>query len=394
MVMNKKRLGLFLAGAALIAVIGVIVIWRSVGSVTNNDFMDRRAPVAVAPIERGSITLRRTFSGTLEAYSSFSVASEVSGRIESIAVDIGDPVERNQIVATLEAAEFEQAVAQAKADLAVAQANLVEARSLAEISDREIQRMNDLRDEGYTSQSQLDTVEAESLARQARLKVAEAQITRAESALKSARIRLGYSSIVAGWDGPGDQRVVAERFFDEGDTVSANSPILRVVDIDRMIAVIFVTERDYASLHENQEATFVTDAYPNETFAGSIKRIAPVFREATRQARVELLVPNPDRRLKPGMFVRAMLTLDHVDDTTIVPEAAITRRGDAEGVFLVDESGETVRWVPVRTGLRDSERVEVFGEGLTGRVVVLGQQLIGDNSAIVIPDDEPPPPES
>lgn len=392
--MNKKRLGLFLAGAALIAVIGVIVIWRSVGSVTNNDFMDRRAPVAVAPIERGSITLRRTFSGTLEAYSSFSVASEVSGRIESIAVDIGDPVERNQIVATLEAAEFEQAVAQAKADLAVAQANLVEARSLAEISDREIQRMNDLRDEGYTSQSQLDTVEAESLARQARLKVAEAQITRAESALKSARIRLGYSSIVAGWDGPGDQRVVAERFFDEGDTVSANSPILRVVDIDRMIAVIFVTERDYASLHENQEATFVTDAYPNETFAGSIKRIAPVFREATRQARVELLVPNPDRRLKPGMFVRAMLTLDHVDDTTIVPEAAITRRGDAEGVFLVDESGETVRWVPVRTGLRDSERVEVFGEGLTGRVVVLGQQLIGDNSAIVIPDDEPPPPES
>jgi hypothetical protein len=94
------------------------------------------------------------------------------------------------------------------------------------------------------------------------------------------------------------------------------------------------------------------------------------------------------------MFVRAMLTLDHVDDTTIVPEAAITRRGDAEGVFIVDESGETVRWAPVRTGLRDSERVEVFGEGLTGRVVVLGQQLIGDNSAIVIPDDEPAPPES
>lgn len=388
--MQKKPLLLIAAGCAIAATVIVTVAWRGEKTAAGAGWAERRAPVAVAPIERGSITLRRTFSGTLEANSSFNVASEVSGRIESIAIDIGDAVERGQVVATLEDAEFEQAVAQAEADLAVAQANLVEARSLAEISDREIQRMNDLRAEGYTSQSQLDTVEAESLARQARLKVAEAQITRAQSALKSARIRLGYSSIVAGWDGPGDKRVVAERFFDEGDTVSANSPILRVVDIDRMIAVIFATERDYASLRENQEATFVTDAFPGETFGGSIKRIAPVFRESTRQARVELLVPNPDRRLKPGMFVRAMLTLDHADDTTIVPEAAITRRGDAEGVFLVDESGETVRWAPVQTGLRDSERVEVFGEGLTGRVVVLGQQLIGDNSAIVIPDEEPP----
>jgi RND family efflux transporter MFP subunit len=341
--MQKKPIFFITAGCIVAAGVVLTVAWRGEKGTANAEWADRRAPVAVAPIERGSITLRRTFSGTLEAYSSFNVASEVSGRIESIAIDIGDPVERNQVVATLEDAEFEQAVAQADADLAVAQANLVEARSLAEISDREIQRMDDLRVEGFTSQSQLDTVEAESLARQARLKVAEAQITRSQSALKSARIRLGYSTVVAGWDGPGDERVVAERFFDEGDTVSANSPILRVVDIDRMIAVIFVTERDYASLHDNQEATFVTDAFPGETFAGSIKRIAPVFREATRQARVELLVPNPGRRLKPGMFVRAMLTLDHVDDTTIVPEAAITRRGDAEGVRSAPGNAPTLR---------------------------------------------------
>ncbi|MGH8020989.1 MAG: efflux RND transporter periplasmic adaptor subunit, partial [Opitutaceae bacterium] len=368
------------------AILVAFRLWSGRAAAPETGPSERRAPVAVAPIERGPITLRRTFTGALEAWSSFTVAPKVAGRIKEITVDISDPVERGQIVARLDDAEYVQDVAQAAADLTVAQAMLAEAASLAEVATREIERLDGLRTSGFATESAYETAEAERLARVAQVKVAEAQITRAEAALASARIRLGYTSIGADWIETSDRRVVSERFLDEGDTVSASTPILGVVDIDRMIAVIHVTERDYSQLHEKQEATLVTDAFPGETFSGSIARIAPVFQDETRQARVEVLVPNKDRRLKPGMFVRVSLVLDHKDDTTTVPEAALTRREGKEGVFVVDEAGETVRWVPVGTGLTDGERVEVFGEGLTGRVVVLGQQLVDDGSAITIPE--------
>ncbi|NIR30343.1 MAG: HlyD family efflux transporter periplasmic adaptor subunit, partial [Gammaproteobacteria bacterium] len=70
------------------------------------------------------------------------------------------------------------------------------------------------------------------------------------------------------------------------------------VELDPITAVFYVTERDYARLKPGQEAALSTDAYPGESFSGRIVRIAPVFRESTRQARVELRVANPDLRLK------------------------------------------------------------------------------------------------
>ena len=102
---------------------------------------------------------------------------------------------------------------------------------------------------------------------------------RAEASLETANIRLGYTRITAGWSGGDDQRVVAERYVDEGETVSANTPLLRIVELDPITGVIFVTERDYARLQPGQEVLLLTtDAYPGEDFQGRIERIAPVFR--------------------------------------------------------------------------------------------------------------------
>lgn len=349
----------------------------------------RPAPVAVARVERGSIELRRTISGTLEAHSEFVVAPKVSGQVRAVAVDIADTVSRGQIVAELDDAEFVQEVLRAKADLAVAEANLAEARSLREISQREIERFDTLRDRGFTSASQYETAESESLAREAQLKVAEAELRRAEASLEAARIRARYTRIAVDWPDGGESRLVADRFADPGDTVGTNEPILRIVELDTITAVIFVTERDYARLSPGQSARFETDAFPGEVFTGVVERIAPVFREATRQARVELAIDNADHRLKPGMFVRVRLTLDQADGVVIVPEPALTRRQNQTGVFVVVEDAElAVRWVPVTVGIQNAGRVEVSGEGVEGRVVVLGHQLIEDGSRIVIPANE------
>ena len=106
--------------------------------------------MAVTPIVQDAIVLRRAFTGALEAGASFTVAPKVSGRVETIAVDLADPVRRGQVVAQLDDAEYEQDVAQAQADLAVAEANLEEARSLAAIARREV---------GMVTQRLLDRVD-------------------------------------------------------------------------------------------------------------------------------------------------------------------------------------------------------------------------------------------
>ncbi len=341
-------------------------------------------PVEVAVIQRGPIQRQRAFTGTLEARAEFVVAPKVSGRIEEIGVDLADTVSRGQLVAKLDDDEFVQAVAQVQADWAVAKANVGEARSLLVIAERELERIERLRQRGVASASQRDAAKADQLAKQAHVEVTKAQLTRAEAELEAARIRLGYTKVAANWRGGGEERVVAERYVDEGETVSANAPLLRIVEIDPITAVFFVTERDYALLKPDQIAMLRTDAFPGEAFEGRIVRIAPVFRESTRQARVEVWLDNPRMRLKPGMFVRATVVLDRVAETTVVPEQALVRRDGRDGVFVLDADGKSVSWREVTVGIRQGSRVQVEGEGLGMHVVTLGQQLLDDGSAVSV----------
>lgn len=356
--------------------------FRSDGGADGEPAETRVAVVEVADVERRALDLERSFSGALEAKSRLVVAPKVGGRIERLAVDLADPVQRGQAVAYLDDAEFAQAVKQAEAEVAVAEANLVQARNALEISRRENQRMVALRERGIASDSEYDLAQADLMEKEARVKVAEAEVNRAEASLESARIRFDYTRVTADWSEDDSERMVAERYVDEGETVSANEPLLLIVQLDPIVAVISITERDYGRLRPGQEAGFSTDAFPGEVFSGRIDRIAPVFRETSRQARVELVLANPEGRLKPGMFVRARITLDQVEEAVAIPEVALTKRGEIEGVFVVDAGGERVKWTPVETGIRSGGWVEVTSEPPVGRVVTLGQHLIDDGSPI------------
>ncbi len=345
-------------------------------------------PVEVAQIQRGPIALQRTFSGELEALAEFFVAPKVSGRVERVIVNIADTVKRGQVVAELDNDEYVQAVAQAQADLEVARAKLSEAKSALEIASREFKRSESLLKGGIASDSELDAARQDQLEKQAQLKVAAAQVTKAESSLETANIRLDYTKVTAGWTGGGEYRVVAERYVDEGQTVAANAPLLLIVELNPIIGVVFVTERDYARLKPGQLVLLTTDAYSGEQFTGRIDRIAPIFRKSSRQARIEMTIGNPQHRLKPGMFIRATVLLAQVKQAVIVPEQALTRRDDRSGVFVVSEDGRSVAWREVKVGIREGNWVQVEGEGLSGRVVTLGQQLVNDGSPITIPAEQ------
>jgi RND family efflux transporter MFP subunit len=343
-------------------------------------------PVEVGPVEHGAITLRRTLSGTLEAAAAFEVASKVGGRLTRLDVDLGDTVTRGQVVAHLDDDEFVQAVTQAEADLAVARADQVEASSALEIALRGLARVESLREQGVTSESQVDAAKAEELAARAHVEVTRARVTRAEASLEAARIRLGYARVTADWSGGDDQRVVAQRWVDEGETVSAGAALLSIVELDPIVGVVYVPERDYARLAVGQTARLTTDAHPGRTFEARLTRIAPVFRSSTRQARIELEVANADEALKPGMFLRAALDLERVAEATIVPHDALTERDGETGVFVLDDDARTVHWRPVTVGVREGPRVQVQAEGLAGRVVTLGQELCDDGATVRVPE--------
>jgi RND family efflux transporter MFP subunit len=160
-----------------------------------------------------------------------------------------------------------------------------------------------------------------------------------------------------------------------------------IVELHPITGVVFVSEKDYARLKPGQFVSLATDAYPGEQFRGRIDRIAPVFRKSSRQARVEMTIENPHHRLKPGMFIRVMVVMERVPEAIIVPEQALTTRNEKTGVFVVSDDGKSVAWGEVTLGIREGDQVQVKGEGLSGRVVTMGQQLVSDGSAITISGD-------
>ncbi len=372
----------------------------SPGAATGEDGGKRSAPVEVAEIRVGPLTERRVFTGTLEASAEVVVAPRVAGNVERLSVDIGDPVENGQVIAWIDDDELVQAVAQSEADLAVSQATLEEAEASASLAERVLARQALLQKDGIASSAELDSAEAADAASRAMVAVAKARVVRSEAALETARVRLGQTRIVAEWEqtapappggrGAGDgagaaagpSRFIAERFVDVGSIVNSSTPLVSLVALDPIVAVVFVPERDFSRLAVDQRATFTTDAYPGQTFPGRVARIAPVFRRSTRQVRVELEVQNADLRLRPGMFVRATLELDHADEATIVPVDALITREGIEGVFVVPSGARTVRWAPVRRGLHEGGLVQVLGDGLSGAVVTLGQELCDDGSEV------------
>jgi len=116
-----------------------------------------------------------------------------------------------------------------------------------------------------------------------------------------------------------------------------------------------------------------------------------MFRETSRQARVEIRVPNSDSLLKPGMFVNARIILQTMDSATVIPLTALVQRDGHDAVFVVDRTAKKAHLVPVTAGINAGDRIQIVKPGdLTGDVVTLGQQLLSDGTSIIIPDADSP----
>ncbi len=387
-----KKLLVGVLAVAVLAALGWEVYRRVVAS--GNVQTGNRGTVAVAveiqPVRQGEIRDVAVFTGSLLPKSQFTVAPKVSGWLRELLVHVGDTVQRNQVIAAIDDAEFTQQVEQARAEWQVAKANVENSASGLDMAKREYDRAKALREKQIASASELDEAEATFNARQAQLKVSEAQVAQREAALKAAQLRLSYTQVRAFWEGGDETRVVGERFVDEGALLQVNEAIVSVLEIDPLTAVVFVIERDYPKVKVGQQAVITTDAYPNQSFVGNIVRIAPLLRESSRQARVEIEIPNPEQRLKPGMFVRAQVEFARHTDATLVPLAALVKREGLDGVFVADTSERKARFVPVTIGIIDGQTAEIVEPQLTGPVITMGNHLLEHDSSIVMPNEKDP----
>jgi RND family efflux transporter MFP subunit len=388
-----KKFLLVLLVLAIVAMAG----WQLYSRVTGSDVEKKpdRPAVSVAvetrPIYKDSIRDIGVFTGSLEPKSQFAVAPKVAGWLKELLVDVGDMVDRNQVIAVLDDEEFAQEVEQARAELQVAAANAANYASDLDIAKREYERAKALREKQIASASELDVSEAAFNASQTRHKVSLAQVTQKEAALKTALVRLSYTKVQAFWEEGDQPRVVGERFVDEGELLQVNKSIVSILENNPLTAVVYVIERDYPKVTIGQQAVISTDAYPGRTFTGSITRIAPLLKESSRQARLEVEVPNPDLTLKPGMFVRARVEFARHENATLVPLPALVKRDNKDGVFIADTKNLKARFVPVTTGIINGEIVEITEPQISGLVITMGNHLLENGSDITLTEIEPAP---
>ncbi len=386
--MLKKKAILIVIISVIVVLIGWQVIKKVIKSGQGSGQQRRAMPVAVeiAAVKKATIRDVGNFTGTLIPRSQFVVAPKISGRLEKLMVNIGDRIKHNQLIAVLDDEEYSQQVRQAEADLQVAQANLEESKSSLDVAKREFERVQELHRRGISADSELDSVRGAYTTQEARYKVAQAQVANRQAALEAARVRLSYTKIRASWEEGDHPRVVGERFVYEGAMLTPNAPILSILEINPLLAVIHITDKDYFRVKKGQKAFISSDALPDKTVTGRIVRVAPLLKETSREARIEIEIPNQEQLFKPGMFVSVQIEYAIHDEATVVPVSSVVTRDNQQGVFLVDRENEVVKFVPVKVGISNSELAEIMDPpSFSGIVVTMGQHLLADGSPIILP---------
>lgn len=379
--MKKKRIWMVI-GALFLA----FFLWRIIMLMTkdSNKGSSRfaRPPVAVDvdSVRYGHIEEMETFVGTVTPIYQYILAPKVSGRVVQIRKRIGDWVKRGEVVARIDDSEYQQAVREAEANLKIAQASLREATSQFALAKQDLERVQSLQEKGIASSAELDMAQTNFTAQKSRLELATAQVEQREAALKSALIRLGYTSLVATEPG-----FIGERYVDVGSLLAPNAPVVSIIGIDTVIVQTTVIERIYGRVKIGQPSEVQVDAYPHRIFTGKVLRIAPMLQEASRVAKMEVEVVNDSLLLKPGMFTKVRVVLAAKDSTQWVPSQALVNRAGTNVVFVVPDSAAIAKQVPVQVGIVTPEKVEIIAPQIRGLVVTLGQHLLEDGSPVILP---------
>jgi HlyD family secretion protein len=329
-----------------------------------------RGPMTVELTKARMATLddEITVVGNLIGEATVAVAPRTAGRLQEMYVRLGDRVSRGQRIAKIEDFEIVEQVKQAEAAQEVSLATIRQREADLKLAETNVVRSRSLFERQLLPKQTLDDNEARYLASVAQLDLARAQTTQSKARLDELRINLANTVITSPVNG-----FVARRAADPGAFVSQNAPVADVVDITMVRLVANVVEKDLKQLESGNTANVQVDAFPGETFSGRIARVSPVLDPATRTAPIEVEIPNPTFRLKPGMYARVGITTHTKKDALVLPANAVIDLGGRRGVFQLQNNVAVFRTVQVGTekgdiveilaGLKEGEEVISTGAG-------------------------------
>lgn len=352
-------------------------------------------PVEFAPVKRATVTEKVTIVGNLIGAATVEAVPKVNGRLQSVNVRLGDAVRRGQQIAKVEDREIREQVRQQEAAFKVAEATIRQREADLKLAQTNLERNRSLLERQLLPRQTYDDTEARYQASLAQLDLARAQFEQSKARLEELRINLSNTVIASPVDG-----FIGKRYLDPGAAVSPNAPVASVVAIDTVRMVANVVEKDVKRLNVGMGAQVEVDAFPGEKFTGKVARIAPVFDPQTRTAEMEIEVPNPGFRLKPGMYARVDLTIDSRENAMTVPSNAVVDVEGKTGVFVAGSAPQpasnppaaegtggqplTARFQPVETGIRDGQQVEIrAGLAENARVITTGATALRDGDRIV-----------
>ena len=255
--------------------------------------------VETAAASRREVVDSITVVGNLIGEATVDIVPRVAGRIQQVAVKLGDRVTRGQTVVKIEDQAVREQVAQVQANIEVNQATVQSRENDQKVAQSALERAQTSFASGLLSKQGLEDAESRFNSTVSQVTVAKAQLASTRARLDELSVTLDETSVVSPVDG-----FVARRNLDAGAFAGTNTPVLSVVDIGTVRLVANLVEKDFRRVQPGVRAIVEVDAFPGEQFTGKVSRVAPVFDPATRTASMEIEVPNPGFRLKPGMYAR------------------------------------------------------------------------------------------
>ncbi len=347
----------------------------------------RAVAVAVAPLERRDLQRRRIFTGTLKPSLFFDVAPRVGGRVIEMPAYMGDAVHPGDLLVRLDDEDYRLEYDQIKAEVDVARARRDAQKTAVSARNREFERAKTLAKKNMISDAQYDEAETSYKTALEDEKVAQAQLRQGESRLRMAEVRLKDCVLRVPQGEKMENRTlhVGTSYVELGALVKANESLLSLMDIRTLKGQFYVTERDYALMHPDMSASIRVDAYPGRNFSARVERVSFLVEEESRQALVELSIPNEELLLRPGMFMRVEVVLEEKPQVLAAPLEALCEREGDRGVFLVNSEETKALFQKVVPGIQEGALVEILEpENLEGTVVVLGHHLLGVRGGDVI----------
>ncbi|WP_414833770.1 efflux RND transporter periplasmic adaptor subunit [Afifella sp. YEN Y35] len=359
--------------------------------VKDNYFTEEPPEIMTSPVTRGDIEKTVLATGILKPAKLVAVGAQVSGRVTSLDVSVGDSVKEGDLIAEIDSETQENDLRTAEASLANVRAQKEEKQATLVQAEQALARQTRMINQNAVSRADYEEAEATVKVTKAQISALDAQIAEAEVAVETAKVDLGYTKITAPMDG-----TVLWVVTQEGQTVNAiqSAPTIVILgQLDTMTVRAEISEVDVVDVKPGQPVYFTVLGNPDRRYESTLSFIEPAPESITSDSMVAssssssssasesaiyyngiFEVPNQDRELRTYMTAEVHIVLGQAHDVLTLPSAALGNKG-ADGTYSVHVLGAdgNVAERKVKIGLNDKIRAEVVSGLSEGDRVVMGQ---------------------